>query len=774
MDTDFVIAGPVEANLARVNYDANVGQAGSNVKIAIFESGMDKNHPTFSGRVIIDPLSPSYNPEPSEVLHGTKVAMLASGLVDKQAYGVAYRSDLEFLDAGGMADEFLSALEYLGATSDAFVANFSGNYVAIDRDSVPYLIEDQDNCESAHMGLDSRAFCSVGSIIFSMNQNSLVPTTVQPIYNACVNPDGAAVNSDGTKERICVTSSSDYGLQESGWIYGTNSSTAAYSQFEVATLLGDDSFLFEAGKQALRDALYVRGGVLNLPEEDARYAGHYIVVAGLEPGANRLSRHSNACGDAMMHCLSVPYSQAAICMTDPSGVCGVTGPSTPDLFGSDFAAPIVSGAAAVLKSTYPHLSAPSVVSILLETATDIGPGGTDKDFGRGRLNILGSLQPVGEKLTSAGESLSETVIKPGPSLGPAFARSTASFGLFDSYKRPYLHFVSGRVSSQGNSLDTLGGFMRDSSSLVSADVKQRMGLLGTGETRAPAAVALRRFDDDSSLRIDSGFEDCSLGCLSSRDVKVSSLVPSSARAWSEQHVSVPFGRMGTVVEVGFADETDAGFSSGGLFYAGRIGDSSLLRLEAGAMVERETFMGSSFGGALELGAGRGQYVSAQLGTELGAGAFSASYTLGKERASKAIGSLVTEVSDATYDGYRLAYGGKDWELHHTVPLAATGGGMRIESVGGYTGDQGDWSVVDSEGRFGIVGSSGSDEWSYRTDSHWIDFSAAGRERRTGIILNRPLGSWNSVLAFEHVSNSPREGHIGSEARVAVGFELDFD
>ncbi len=773
LDTDYEIAGQVEAELARVNYDANVGQAGTGVKIALVARGFDATHPTFAGRTVSDPLTPSLTPIPSNILHGTKVAMLASGLIDKQVFGVAYGSMLEYVDYGVILSDAESALDHLGTTSDAFVVNFP---FGADLLTSSYEV-DQARCALVR-GLSSGS-CSDGILEFYMRPEVLLDPVDQLLLNACVSPVRAAEDSEGVKERICVFAAGDDGLHAAGKVVAVKPSDPNdfFEEVEVSDLLGVDSPLMEADKQAFQDELYTRGGMRNLPKVDKIHIGHYIVVALLERDSDRLVDSANACGDAYMHCLSVPYSQANICPTDttadmpvdPSGVCD----GSTDKF-SDYAAPIVSGAAAVLKSTYPHLSAPSVVSILLETAEDIGPvDGPDEDFGWGKLDIQRSLQPVGEKRTPAGESLSGTVIKAGPSLGPALSRSAASFGMFDSYKRPYLHFVSGRVSFQGSALDALDGFMRDSSALVNADVRQRMGLLGTGETRTPAAVVLRRFDDDA-IRIDSGFEDCSLGCLASRVVKANSLVPSTARAWSEQHVSVPFGRIGTVVEVGFANDSDAGFSSGGLFYAGRLGESSLLRLEAGALVEHDTFMGSGFGGALELGAGRGQYVSAQLGAELGTGAFSASYTLGKERAGRAIGSLVTEVSDATYDGYRIAYGGKGWELHHTVPLAATGGGMRIESVGGYTGGKGDWSVIDSGGQIAIVGSSGSDDWAYRTDSHWIDFSAAGRERRTGVVLNRPHGSWNSVLAFEHVSNSPREGHVGNEARIVVGLELDFD
>ncbi len=63
--------------------------------------------------------------------------------------------------------------------------------------------------------------------------------------------------------------------------------------------------------------------------------------------------------------------------------------------GTSVAAPLVSGAVALLAQAFPSLSPAQIVDILLRTADDLGAVGTDPVFGRGALNIGRAFAPIG-------------------------------------------------------------------------------------------------------------------------------------------------------------------------------------------------------------------------------------------------------------------------------------------------------------------------------------------------------------------------------------------
>lgn len=59
-----------------------------------------------------------------------------------------------------------------------------------------------------------------------------------------------------------------------------------------------------------------------------------------------------------------------------------------ELSGTSMATPHVTGAIALLRQVWPHVTAQRVKEILLETCDDLGPTGDDNTFGMGRINLL--------------------------------------------------------------------------------------------------------------------------------------------------------------------------------------------------------------------------------------------------------------------------------------------------------------------------------------------------------------------------------------------------
>lgn len=92
--------------------------------------------------------------------------------------------------------------------------------------------------------------------------------------------------------------------------------------------------------------------------------------------------YANACGVAMRYCLAAPGTTVFTGVND-----GPTSPSYWRGSGTSFAAPQVSGAAALVWQAFPYFSNDLVRQTLLGTATDLGMPGVDPVFGYGLLNV---------------------------------------------------------------------------------------------------------------------------------------------------------------------------------------------------------------------------------------------------------------------------------------------------------------------------------------------------------------------------------------------------
>jgi autotransporter-associated beta strand protein len=109
----------------------------------------------------------------------------------------------------------------------------------------------------------------------------------------------------------------------------------------------------------------------------------WLAVAALDTSdTSRLMYYSNACGLAKNYCLVAPGTVAYTGYDDTAG-------KTTYWYGSgtSFAAPLVSGAAAVVWEKFPYFTNDLVRQTLLGTATDLGAAGPDEVFGYGLLDV---------------------------------------------------------------------------------------------------------------------------------------------------------------------------------------------------------------------------------------------------------------------------------------------------------------------------------------------------------------------------------------------------
>jgi hypothetical protein len=177
-----------------------------------------------------------------------------------------------------------------------------------------------------------------------------------------------------------------------------------------------------------------------------------FLIAGAVDRNNTMPSWSNRAGSLADIYLVAPASQLIVPWNGSLGI----------LSGTSFAAPIVSGAAAVIMQRWPSLTAREVANILLQTATDLGAPGTDAVYGRGLVNIDAALQPLGPTsfavADGAGAPVSATGLVLGTAFGdaPAFRTTLRETSILDSYGRDYTLDATGMVQARPPLTDLYG------------------------------------------------------------------------------------------------------------------------------------------------------------------------------------------------------------------------------------------------------------------------------------------------------------------------------
>lgn len=117
--------------------------------------------------------------------------------------------------------------------------------------------------------------------------------------------------------------------------------------------------------------------------------------------------------------------------------------------GTSFAAPVISGAVALLAQTFPNLSGAQIVDLLFRTANDLGAAGNDTTFGGGALNLARAFAPQGPTAL-AGSAIPVTL---GGSNGVTSGaigdggRGGAAAVVLDSFGRAYNVDLGGSIGS---------------------------------------------------------------------------------------------------------------------------------------------------------------------------------------------------------------------------------------------------------------------------------------------------------------------------------------
>ena len=111
-----------------------------------------------------------------------------------------------------------------------------------------------------------------------------------------------------------------------------------------------------------------------------------VIVAGAYDGGGALADFTNKAGSASKHYLAA--LGVNVRAFDHEGTAYLYS-------GTSYAAPVISGAAALIADAFPNLTATQIVDLLYNTADDAGAAGVDAMFGRGIINLTRAFQPQG-------------------------------------------------------------------------------------------------------------------------------------------------------------------------------------------------------------------------------------------------------------------------------------------------------------------------------------------------------------------------------------------
>jgi len=173
----------------------------------------------------------------------------------------------------------------------------------------------------------------------------------------------------------------------------------------------------------------------------AEAAGTVIIVGAVDFGSN-IAGFSNRAGSAAQFYMVAPGRPVPT--TNNNG----NAASLVNFSGTSASTPFVAGAAALIRELWPGLTAAEVVSILFDSATDLGATGVDPIYGHGLLNIGAAIQPLGGASTTsiAGASLDASTMSFAG--GGAFDASGLDFGSYvflDGYGRDFHASLNGLV-----------------------------------------------------------------------------------------------------------------------------------------------------------------------------------------------------------------------------------------------------------------------------------------------------------------------------------------
>ena len=384
------------------------GYFGQGVTIAVADDGMDPTHPDLAGRIVAPRhvingnahvFEPDYGGRPGEG-HGTFAALVAAGARDnaggpfeidiaggasiptKNAHGVAPQASVMPIQLAG-GGQPAAAIRHATANR-ARVLNFS---IGVSQ----HYYGEYAGRAGVWLTVGKPLFRPLLSLDLGRHTSNF-PREFREVAGTLGDSDIVVVwaagnegwNSINNEVRMCGKNF----IGEDGCPLGEGP-VSAEDFMENFSWLYDESDLSrnvpfrdmwgECGSEDCAD--YNSASVwMVAPLFEPGLLGKWLVVGALDRDGE-IARFSNGCGEARNWCLFAPGVDLAV-GTDSRG----------NLTGTSFAAPMASGALAVLRSRLPSMPMEVVLALLLVSADPLGTRVTDPDepdpvYGWGRLNL---------------------------------------------------------------------------------------------------------------------------------------------------------------------------------------------------------------------------------------------------------------------------------------------------------------------------------------------------------------------------------------------------
>ena len=420
------------------------GATGNNVLIGITDSGLDETHAEIKGAN----LSPNsdleysnYIPNTRQKRHGTMVASIAAGTLDKNnstpMHGVGFDSDILFVAIQlAEPDDTYDPVDLGDTDSDGNVTN---------PDDVAEDFSGIDNFFSSLFDFYDFYDADIVNNSYGFSGNIIDYSEAQ-VRNAFPNTI-LSMSQEGT---------SDYNKTIYVWAAGNAGGYAEADNSNPELLAGMSHFIEEI-------------------------QGHSIAVVSIDENGE-ISDFSNRCGIAKDFCIAAPGGSVTVAYPTSMDDAGIYEDEINDptscvqdnscyaiAGGTSFAAPFVTGGLAAISSYFDgQLGSTEIVSRLFSTANKDGVYADSAIYGQGLMDLAAATSPVGQTSAMMSYSLSGPMVSASltslqminPAFGDAIARGVNNHSVifFDELQAPFRNSLNNLIADYRNQINPITGF----------------------------------------------------------------------------------------------------------------------------------------------------------------------------------------------------------------------------------------------------------------------------------------------------------------------------